>query len=509
VIGSEGVPFEIQIRTWAMHETAEYGIAAHWKYKEGKGVKVVDEEKFAWVRRQLESQQDSDAQDFFQALKIDMFADAVFVYTPKGDVVSLPAGSTPVDFAYSIHSAIGNSMMGAIVNKRMVPYTHILQNGDIIEVLTSKSAKGPSRDWLNIVKSPEARNKIRQWFKKEKREENIMHGKLALESELRHANIRLADVLSEDMLPKVLARLSFATLDDMYAAIGYGGVSAYKAVNKIRDEVRPAPKPKKEPVEKEKTAAAKKQDDRIKPMQSVTVEGLDNCLVKFARCCTPVPGDPIVGFITRGFGVSVHRKDCSNYIRPELKAERERSAAAHGDAGEAGQKSATGGEAAGHGGKNAHKADAGEAGQVYRSAMRDMRDPATQGDASAGKGTQGEGGQGSQNGANGGAAGGGNGARGNSEAGRWVRVSWANTEDKVFPTTIHVISRDRNGLIVDVATALNALRLRMSSFNARDVGDGTASITIIIDVKNRDELVAAMAKIMTVSSVTDVRRSDR
>ena len=194
VLGSDGIPFEVQIRTWEMHHTAEYGVAAHWKYKQGVNKKTADEEKFAWVRRLLEAQQDADAQDFVENLKIDMFSDEVFVFTPKGDVVNLPAGATPIDFAYNIHSDIGNHMIGAIVNGRIVPYNHVLQNGDIVEVLTSKSAKGPSRDWLGIVKSPVARNKIRQWFKKEKREENIAHGKEAFEAELKRALIPMSEI---------------------------------------------------------------------------------------------------------------------------------------------------------------------------------------------------------------------------------------------------------------------------------------------------------------------------
>ncbi|MDR3278448.1 MAG: bifunctional (p)ppGpp synthetase/guanosine-3',5'-bis(diphosphate) 3'-pyrophosphohydrolase, partial [Oscillospiraceae bacterium] len=240
VLGSEGIPFEVQIRTKEMHLVAEYGVAAHWKYKQGLGQRTGDEEKFAWVRRLLESQQDSDAQDFFQALRVDLFADDVFVFTPRGDVINLPAGSTPIDFAYSIHSAIGNRMTGAIVNGRIVPYSHTLQNGDIVEALTSNASKGPSRDWLNIIKSPEARNKIRQWFKKEKREENIVHGKVSFESELKHNNLQLADVTREEVLPRALKKLSFPSLDELYAAIGYGGLSAQKAVNRVREDISAA-----------------------------------------------------------------------------------------------------------------------------------------------------------------------------------------------------------------------------------------------------------------------------
>ncbi|MDR2501960.1 MAG: bifunctional (p)ppGpp synthetase/guanosine-3',5'-bis(diphosphate) 3'-pyrophosphohydrolase [Oscillospiraceae bacterium] len=318
VIGDGGIPLEVQIRTWEMHQQAEYGVAAHWKYKRGLE-RVEGEEKFAWIRRLLESQQESDPQEFVQALKTDMFADEVFVFTPKGDVVNLPAGATPIDFAYGIHSAVGNSMTGAIVNGRIVPYSHALQNGDIVEVLTSKSSKGPSRDWLNIIKSPEARNKIRQWFKKEKREENILHGRVSFESELRRNNLTLADFLRDDVLTKALKKLAYPTADDFYAAIGYGGMSAQKAVNKIRDDIQIAVKTRK--TEEKSELPAPRPVPRGKPVSGVVVEGLDNCLVKFARCCTPVPGDSIIGFITRGYGVSVHRGDCQNYIKSRSNPE--------------------------------------------------------------------------------------------------------------------------------------------------------------------------------------------
>ena len=413
VIGSEGVPFEVQIRTWDMHQTAEYGIAAHWKYKEGKGGRVADEEKFAWVRRLLESQQDSDAQEFIHALKVDMFADEVFVFTPRGDVINLPVGSTPIDFAYSIHSEVGNRMTGAMVNGRLVPYSHALSNGDIVKILTSNSAKGPSRDWLELIKSPEARNKIRQWFKKEKREENVIHGKLAFEAELRHANITLTDAMQNDVLPVILSRSSFGALDEMYAAIGYGGISAQKIVNKVRDELRFVEKSKKD--EFPPSAPETKEVPHKKDPRGVMVEGIDNCLIKFARCCTPIPGDAIVGFITRGYGVSVHRQDCHNYIKS-------------------------------------------------------LKEP--------------------------------------EEEGRWIRVSWADTDGSLYSTTIDVQVVDRTGIVVDVASVLNTMNVKIASFNARAASGGVTDITIVVEVKNRDELVSAMAKLMAVSGVTDVRRSD-
>ena len=320
VIGSEGIPFEVQIRTWDMHATAEYGIAAHW-YKLGDGASTVhqgDEDKFAWVRRLLESQQESDASDFFHNLKIDMFGDEVFVFSPKGDVVNLPAGATPIDFAYTIHSHVGNSMIGAKVNGSIVPYDHVLQNGDIVEIRTSKSAPGPSRDWLNIAKSGSARTKIKQWFKKERREENIIRGRSMLEDELRHSGISVDDALAEEIITPVMKRHSYNSVDDLCAAIGYGGITVSRIVNRVRDELQKAAseKEKKTAYDKMSQAAERREQQaqrNAKAIHGILVEGLDNCLVKFSRCCTPVPGDDIVGFITRGQGVSIHRRDCINY----------------------------------------------------------------------------------------------------------------------------------------------------------------------------------------------------
>ena len=329
VIGSEGIPFEVQIRTWDMHATAEYGIAAHWKYKLGDGGSAVhqgDEDKFAWVRRLLENQQESDASDFFHNLKIDMFGDEVFVFSPKGDVVNLPAGATPIDFAYNIHSDIGNSMIGAKVNGRIVTYDTVLQNGDIVEIRTSKSAPGPSRDWLTIAKSGSARTKIKQWFKKERREENILRGREMLEDELRHSGIPLEDALAEEIITPIMKRLSYNGLDDMYAAIGYGGIAVNRIVNKVRDELKNAQAEKKTAFDKISAAAERREQQarrNQKAIHGILVEGLDNCLVKFSRCCTPVPGDDVVGFITRGQGVSVHRCDCTNYLKSRESAENE------------------------------------------------------------------------------------------------------------------------------------------------------------------------------------------
>ena len=324
VMGPDGLPFEVQIRTWKMHEVAEYGVAAHWKYKQhGQGAGT--EGKYEWVRRLLENQEGADAEEYIHSLKVDMFADEVFVFTPNGDVQNLPAGATPIDFAYAIHSAVGNRMVGAKVNNRIVTFDHILKNGDIVEIMTSKSAKGPSRDWMKIAKSSEARSKIRQWFKKEKKEENIANGRSSFEQELKHAGLAMKDVTDPENLPLLLKKVTYGSLEEMYAAIGYGGFTAQKAVSRmkgellrisrqhqaeeltLRSEEAPIPVPPK-PVSKSE--------------QGIIVEGLDNCLVKFSRCCTPVPGDEIIGFITRGYGVSVHRADCPN-AAPERRAGQE------------------------------------------------------------------------------------------------------------------------------------------------------------------------------------------
>ena len=419
VIGSQGIPFEVQIRTWEMHRTAEYGIAAHWKYKIGdSGVKTGDEEKFAWVRRLLESQQESDATDFFHNLKIDMFADEVFVFSPKGDVINLPAGATPIDFAYSIHSAVGNSMVGASVNGRIVTFDHVLQNGDIVEVRTAKNAPGPSRDWLNIAKSGSARTKIKQWFKKERREENIARGKEMFEAELRNKGLRMDDITGEDILPQLLKKVSYTSLDEMYAAIGYGGMAATRAVNRIKDELaRQQHAVDKRTVLDKVTEAAERREQMAKkagkPVHGILVEGLDNCLIKFSRCCTPVPGDDIIGYITRGQGVSIHRTDCENARRRAERPEDE---------------------------------------------------------------------------------------------GRWLNVSWADEIHESYATTLTVVSRERGGLVMDIATVMNALNTKVRSINARDTGDKSI-VVITLETKGLDELKSVINRIQGISGVVEVNRN--
>ena len=422
VIGSEGIPFEVQIRTWDMHYTAEYGIAAHWKYKMGASadtsLRAGDEDKFAWIRRLLESQQESDASDFFHNLKVDMFADEVFVFSPKGDVINLPAGATPIDFAYSIHSDIGNHMVGAKVNGRIVTYDYVLQNGDIVEIRTSKSAPGPSRDWLNMAKSGSARTKIKQWYKKERREENILRGMEMLEEALREDGLTLDDVLDEAVVTPILKRFSFGSVDDLYAAIGYGGLTATRAANRLRDEAKnQEPKRKtaldkvSEAAERREIQAAKKEG---KAVHGILVSGLSNCLVKFSRCCTPVPGDDIMGFITRGQGVSIHRRDCANCQQLLNQPE---------------------------------------------------------------------------------------------NAGRWVDVSWASKISDSYVTTIMISAKDRSGLVMDVATVLNAINAKVRSLTARTTGINMAVVSVSLEVKDAGELRYIITRVSSVPGVSAVTRN--
>jgi len=423
VIGSEGIPFEVQIRTWDMHHTAEYGIAAHWKYKMedgGNAVRAGDEDKFAWVRRLLESQQDSDATDFFHNLKIDMFSDEVFVFSPKGDVINLPAGATPIDFAYNIHSDVGNHMVGATVNGRIVNFDYALQNGDIVEIRTSKSAPSPSRDWLNIAKSGSARTKIKQWYKKERREENIVRGRSMLDNELRQHGLNMDDLIEEEFFHNVFKRFSFTTANDMFAAIGYGGLTATRAANRLKDEYTRNAKPDRKTAIDKMTEAAERREQHAqkqgKAVHGILVEGLNNCLVKFSRCCTPVPGDDIVGFITRGQGVSIHRCDCENYLSHMQQQENE---------------------------------------------------------------------------------------------GRWVNVSWAREITDSYVTTIIILSKDRAGLVMDIATVLNSLNAKVRTLSARDSGGGNAITHVTLEVKNATELKTIMARIRGINGVSQVLRNGK
>ncbi len=306
VIGKEGIPFEIQIRTWEMHYTAEYGIAAHWKYKEGLTKKDSLDERLAWIRKMLENQSDNDSTDIVRTIKMDLVPEEVFVFTPKGDVINLPAGATVIDVAYAIHSEVGNRMIGAKVDKRIVPIDYKVKTGEIVEIVTTKESGGPKRDWLNIVRTSEARSKIRLWFKREKRDENIAEGRAQLEAEFKRLNINVPEKEFPEFLADVMHRQNCNTIEDFYASIGYGGVQLWRILPKIKEEyfkkytvTEPTPIVITEPVKK-------------KVSGGVHIEGIDDCLVKYSRCCNPLPGDDIIGFITRGYGVSVHKRTCSN-----------------------------------------------------------------------------------------------------------------------------------------------------------------------------------------------------
>ncbi len=315
LIGHEGLPFEVQIRTWEMHRVAEVGIAAHWKYKEGASGGGDIDNKLSWLRQLLEWQKEMrDAKEFMETLKIDLFTDEVFVFTPKGDVINLPAGSTPVDFAYAIHSAIGNKMMGAKVNGKIVTLEYELKNGDIIDILTSSNIHGPSRDWLKVVKSSQAKNKINQWFKKEKREENIVRGKEQIEKELKKQGLTQTQLFKQEWIELVLRKYTYNTIEDLYASIGYGGITANKVISRLKEEYKKTLKPEELEEQILEAVSQQKADRRKKsvPENGIMVKGIDNCLVRISRCCNPVPGDDIIGYITRGRGVSVHRRDCTN-----------------------------------------------------------------------------------------------------------------------------------------------------------------------------------------------------
>ncbi len=308
VIGPKGEPFEIQIRTWDMHRIAEYGIAAHWSYKEGGKTDPDFDKKLSWLREMLEWQYElKDAKEFMESLRVDLFSDEVFVFTPKGDVVNLPAGSNPIDFAYKIHTEVGHRMVGAKVNGKIAPIDSELKTGDIIEILTSKQSNGPSRDWLKQAQTSGAKNRIRQWFKKQNRDDNIERGKELVIAELKALNIDYKKALREDWIEDILKRLNFTSEDELFVSIGYGGLSAVQVAGRLRDLYKKEYPEKEAPeVQSLSGTPTKKTGD------SVRVKGIDNVMVRFGRCCNPVPGDSIIGYITRGRGVSIHRVDCAN-----------------------------------------------------------------------------------------------------------------------------------------------------------------------------------------------------
>ena len=317
VIGSSGIPFEVQIRTKQMHEEAQYGIAAHWKYKSGSNANSSIDEKLRWIAQLLESDESTrDPDEFIHSFKTDIFHDETFVFTPKGDVISLPLGSTAIDFAYAIHSAVGNKMTGAKINGVIVPIDKIPGNGDIIEIITSNASKGPSRDWLKIVKTGQARSKIRQWFKKEKRTENIQVGKAEVEREIKRINRNVSDEEISEIVLTIGKRVGIQSVDDFYNTIGFGGISLSRFIPKIKDEIERLRADDEAPLTTEDELAKVKltSNKRIRKNGGIIIDGEAGYQVKFAKCCNPLPGDRIVGFITRGFGVSVHKADCPNVV---------------------------------------------------------------------------------------------------------------------------------------------------------------------------------------------------
>ena len=449
VIGPKGVPFEVQIRTVAMHRIAEYGIAAHWRYKDNVAPSSRNEHfegKLNWLRQLLDWQKDmGDAGEFMDSLKNGLVADEVFVFTPKGDVRSLPSGSVPIDFAYNIHSGIGNKMYGAKVNGRIVPLTYELKNGDIVDILTSEKVHGPSRDWLKIVKSTSARNKISQWFKKEMREENVVRGKEIVDREIRKTGFTPAQLLKSDYIDPILRRYTLNSLDDLYAAIGYGGISAGKIIPRLRDEhIRNLPEedriklgyrisptgqlvysPQTSPLTGEDGVQTLPRSKKPGPAprfdQGIIVKGIDNCLVKLSRCCSPVPGDQIIGYVTRGKGVAVHRTDCSN-IRHLLS------------------------EAVGSG-ENAERAS------------------------------------------------------------RLIDVAWAKEDaNSSYQVELKILARDRRHLLADVSNAISEEKVSILSGQITAMKDVTATLIMTIEVNSQNQYDRVMGRIKAVRDVIEVRR---
>jgi GTP pyrophosphokinase len=307
VVGPEGEPLEIQIRTWEMHRTSEYGIAAHWRYKEG-GKADQFENKLSWLRALLEWQKDMrDSRVFMENLKLDLFDSQVFIFSPRGDVFSMPAGATPLDFAYNVHTDVGNHCVGARVNGRIVPLEHPLANGDICEILVNKSSGHPSLDWLTIVKTSSAKHKIKQWFRKERREENVLVGQEAIEKELARQHISFS-TLSGDIIERIAGRMNYGTPADLFAAVGFGDTSAQSVVNRIKDELKSSNVVEFQPITRPPSVSRRV----ARKTSGIRIAGVDDVLVRLSKCCSPVPGDPIIGYVTIGKGVSVHRADCPN-----------------------------------------------------------------------------------------------------------------------------------------------------------------------------------------------------
>lgn len=447
VFGPKGVPFEIQIRTFDMHRTAEFGIAAHYRYKEGKGATDKTDSvdgKLSWLRQLLDWQNDmKDADEFLEGLKNGLIEDEVFVFTPRGDVISLPIHATPIDFAYNIHSGIGNRMYGARVNGKIAPLNTALENGDIVEVLTSEKIHGPSRDWLKIVKSSSARSKINQWFKKEMKEENIIHGREIFEREIKKTGFTWAQLMKPEFIDVMLQKSSFNRLDDLYAAIGYGGFNASKAIPKLRDEFIKSLDPDErrkygyrvgqggyviyEGKSNEVIGNTVKEQPRKKTQKrksndvGIVVKGLDNCLVHLSKCCNPMIGDPIIGYISRGKGVTAHRKDCPN--------------------------------------------------------IRKLLSNASLNEAEA------------------------------ERASRLIECTWeAENNDSVYQVQIKILARDRKHLLADIIAAISEEKVEILNGNIDSVRDVTATFTFNIEVKNQIQYDKVLGRIKAVRDIMDVHR---
>ena len=411
VISREGIPFEIQIRTFEMHHTAEFGIAAHWKYKEG----IVEndkkmEERLAWIRQILENQSNtSDATDIVRSIKVDLSQEDVFAVTPKGDVINLPVGSTVVDFAFAIHSAVGIRMVGAKVNGKIVPINHEVKTGEVIEILTTNQpGHGPSRDWLNIAVTSSAKAKIRSWFKKEKREENIAAGRLEFEKELRRNDIEIPSGDYTEFIEDIARKVRVANTDEFYAAIGYGGILLSKIMPRIKDDYTKrytaAKPPEIKPVEETRSA---------RPTDGVVVEGIDNCLIKLSKCCTPLPGDDIIGFITRGHGVSIHKRDCNNVPRDISNCE---------------------------------------------------------------------------------------------EPDRWINAHWNGSKSESFTSTLQAMFIDRDGIVIDVMSAVNNMHVPVHSISAKEVKGGNCSVILTVSAESVEHLKSIIARIEKIRGVFSVER---
>jgi len=411
LIGPGGRPFEVQIRTWEMHKIAEVGIAAHWKYKEGVSGATDLDNKLEWVRQLLEIHKDmSDADEFMHNLKIDLFEDEVFVFSPKGDVINLPLGSGPIDFAYAIHSAIGNKTTGAKVNGKIVTLDYKLKNGDIVEIITSPNSKGPSRDWLKIIKTSQAKKKINDFFKKEHRDDNIIKGKELLEHEFKRNSIELNVLNDKHIIQAVFQKFSVSSVEDMYATIGFGGLNVIKVSNKIKEEIKKSQPEQDNDIIKD-IPTVSSDNKKYKSTNGIVVKGIDNCLVKISHCCNPVPGDDIVGYITKGRGVTVHRSDCVNI-------------------------------------NNLSEID----------------------------------------------------------ANRFIEVWWDKGNTDTYLCDLSIIANDRNGIVMDILTAISANKSSLASINTRNLKDGLVNLVISVSVSSKEQVQKLIKSIINVESITSVTR---